>query len=391
MPLLQACNSIHQVQMYMCLLRDTAAEGSAASSGSSSSRRGGEAIRSGTTVLEEAMFNAQLYAGYLLSGVCLAVDDPPRHVADGHATEAAYMLAHPVVPAVLLQLLAAWAMLLHREHNSWLAAASQQQQQQQQQPALSGQSSGSSSSSSSTQQGRMGSGKQRFRADLLQVPAFHLGLPLGSESCLNTAAALNWDVYANQELFHRDAFTSEALNVMKALQVLLCARDVILSSSRQQLAQAWSQHLLSKQAMQLVLEVQLLAAGLVQRQRQERWQQQQQQQPQGQLGDVPQQSRCAAQLLVSRNTLLHAMIQAVMQLGYPGMAHATLQQWGLQLLQALAAPVQQLLLCLGDASGTCLLSGADVLQQQLYALRAALSGFAVVQHDDPDVVMSGEH
>jgi hypothetical protein len=79
-----------------------------------------------------------------------------------------------------------------------------------------------------------------------------------------------------------------------------------------------------------------------------------------------------------------------MQHDMPHLPPMFLQQCGLQLLQALAAPVQQLLLEPDDAIGAHLLTAVHGgQQQQLYALRVALSGCAVVS-DDPDIFTTGE-
>jgi hypothetical protein len=89
--------------------------------------------------------------------------------------------------------------------------------------------------------------------------------------------------------------------------------------------------LLSAAGVRLVLELQLLAAADYQR-----WQQQQQ---------VPGQinvEKSTVALLSSSNRLLHTLIRAVAQASGSCLPPEVLQQAGLQLLQALTAPLQQL-------------------------------------------------
>jgi hypothetical protein len=120
--------------------------------------------------------------------------------------------------------------------------------------------------------------------------------------------------------------------------------------------------ILSAAAVRLVLELQLLAAAELQRE--------------------------TVRVLLSCNALLTAQIKALAQIGYrsgSSLPPEVLQQAGLQLLQALAAPLQQLQLCSADdwlsglpsAGGSTPCSGAlgAVPFKPLYVLRAATSGF----------------
>jgi hypothetical protein len=379
-PLLQACSLIKE---YMLQPAGTAPEAGAASGGSNSNSTGNSNSSSSSSSSGEGtatqgltwmLFEVHLAAGSLLVTLCGRLDAPGWQLDSGEAKQ---LLAHPVVPAVLAQLLAAWAMLLHGEHSSWMAAALQQQQ------AVLGEG---SSSQQAEQQRRQGS-KQRFRADLLSIPALHLDVRPGGKAYLEAAAARDWGEVGEKWQF----YSLQALDIVRAQLVLLSARGWILAGVDEQQSHAWTKQI-SSYPLDLTSEVQLLAAGLVQRQRQQQQQMQRQQPlplpqlPVAVVTDVT----SSAHLLMSSNMLLHAQIAGTMQLGYAGFAPEPLQQFGLHLLQALAAPVQQLLLCPGDACGTHLLSQADVLQQQLYALRAALCGLAVVQHDDPDILVTGE-
>jgi hypothetical protein len=101
----------------------------------------------------------------------------------------------------------------------------------------------------------------------------------------------------------------------------------------------------------------------------------------------------AAELLVSSNKLLHDLILGITQHFRPGCLHMLRHQYRLQLLQALAAPLQQLLLEPDDTVGAYLLKDErqqQQQQQQPYALRVAASGFAVGNPDDPDIFSTGK-
>jgi hypothetical protein len=126
--------------------------------------------------------------------------------------------------------------------------------------------------------------------------------------------------------------------------------------------------ILSAAAVRLVLQLQLLAAGEVQRQRQQQqpWQQHQ---------------RETVALLLNCNLLLTTQINAVAQIGYNRsscLPPEVLQQAGLQLLQALAAPLQQLQLARAGGTTPCSEVLGSKALDQLYALRAAASGFNIV-------------
>jgi hypothetical protein len=135
---------------------------------------------------------------------------------------------------------------------------------------------------------------------------------------------------------------------------------------------------LSAAAVRLVLELQLLAAGAVQ---------QQQQQQQQHASSRQQSAGSCGVLLRHSNALLHAQIRAIVQSGSNDVLAELLEQHGLQLLQALAAPVQQMQLwmSLGDDADICggfALEGVGALPQQLCALRAAAAGLHVPNNDD---------
>jgi hypothetical protein len=111
--------------------------------------------------------------------------------------------------------------------------------------------------------------------------------------------------------------------------------------------------------VRLVLELQLLAAGEVQRQRRRRQQ------------DV-QLAHDAAEVLMMCNQLLLAQVRCAVTARSSWLLPEVLQQAGLQLLQALAAPMQ---LSTSEASPELQqVFQAGRLQYQLYVLLAAASG-----------------
>jgi hypothetical protein len=129
---------------------------------------------------------------------------------------------------------------------------------------------------------------------------------------------------------------------------------------------------LSAAAVRLVLQLQLLTASFVQRLRATK--QQQQQQEVEVLEGVD-------EMLVQNNYLLQMQIRAVLQCtGSSSLQPEVLQQAGLQLLQALAAPLQQLQLCSRDNRLLELVKGwvnvGDRVAQQLFALQAAAAGLS---------------
>jgi hypothetical protein len=430
-PLLQACYNIQSQCAFSAWNTadpdtDTLmASSSSSSSGTSSSNNEGSLI----SRVAAAVFAVNVVAGDLLFALCkMMQQDQETPFTDSNSDALARMLSEPMVPVVLLQQLAALAMLLHEEHVSLLDVAEQQQQQQQQpalqsssssQPAVSSQSAssssssqqanlGQSSSSSSSQQadpgqssssssrqqadpgqssssssqqaepGRRQPSKQKFCADLLDVPPFHLDMQqhrpdLASETYWDAARAYDWSSAGEKWLL----YSQRAGEIVYALDILMRFRYWIHARSSQQQGFSWRSWLMSTEVHKLALELQLLAAAFVQRQRRQ--------------GAVLDAVGYAGDLLVSSNRLHHDIILACMQHGLSRMPSGLLRQCGLQMLQALAAPVQQLLLQPGDAIGEYLRTAVHGgQQQQLYALRVALSGCAVVQRDDPDVFTCGE-
>jgi hypothetical protein len=238
------------------------------------------------------------------------------------------LLLDQEVQSLLLQPFVACAALLHQHHEA------QQQQQQQ---------------------------RQRRKARPLQhelaIPAFHTELLLpGGQAYVNAAAAeLAEDRHTHGgricSTWEQASITAGLLS--SSLKIWAC------NEGQQQVGNAI---MLSASAVRLVLELQLLAAEELQRQQQQQQQQQQADE---------QQQNYLVMLLANCSVLLRTQIQANLQRTSEGMSPEVLQQAGMQLLQALAAPLQQLQLLQG--------------QQRLshrpapFALRAAAEGLTTTE------------
>jgi hypothetical protein len=248
-----------------------------------------------------------------------------RRLSPAVAQKALSFLCEPAVALLLLQLLTVYTMLLHQQH-------SEQRQHVQQ------------------------SSKQQLQADVLNIPAFHqdaemLQLLPGGQAYLATAA--------------RVVATFEVSSISKAYTIA-GAMDVTLYTVQQQ-GRTVCAPVVSAAAVQLVLELQLLAAGAVQRQRQP---------------VTP--AKHPLRLLLANTTLLHRQLKAALQTSSGCLPPGVLQQAGLQLLQALAAPLQQVqLLPVDDPLRKIAVetpSGdAPALVQQLLGLKAAAPGLKVAQ------------
>ncbi|KAF6260223.1 hypothetical protein COO60DRAFT_1685666, partial [Scenedesmus sp. NREL 46B-D3] len=167
----------------------------------------------------------------------------------------------------------------------------------------------------------------------------------------------------------------------------LCAR-ALQFSLRQMLAQHtadWQPgdgvQALTSAAAELVLNLQLLSAGLEQRHPQEAQQQYDTAEQPRQAPKIAGKGEAApVNLLASSSALLHLQVRAVLQHGSTSLK--VLQKAGLQLLQALAAPVQQQQLSSSSSSSNAAAemqpeeSEEGAAGQASYALRAAACGLA---------------
>jgi hypothetical protein len=260
----------------------------------------------------------------------------------GVAADLLRLQHEPSLAEMQLQVLAAWTAVMHKDH----AAHQQQQLLQQALPAAAGESSSNSSSSSSSRielqhQQPKQPAKQQWRADLLPIPAFHQDLlPLlpGGQTYLDTAARAASNLRGTVEeraVGIRGFANCCCCNLLHYLQ-----HNPHRVSGQQQLGSAAG--VVSAAAVRLVLELQLLAAGAVQQQRQRQHQvpqlQQQQQQPAS-----PSEPLHSSDLLVfSCRELLQVLVRELAAAARSCLPPKVLQQAGLQLLQALAAPLQQL-------------------------------------------------
>jgi hypothetical protein len=282
------------------------------------------------------------------------------------------LLQCPATSELLLQLLAGHTVLSH----SRFAA----QQQQQQQLVSSGRSSRSSSSgdasgaspldrlhqrsqhmsppsettaeqsSSGSSNGGSSSSRQAHQAPASQaridrLPAAVLAatglqnglaqlLPGGSQQYADAAAAVAKEVAAAFKRSEQQQAEHGLLEVSDLLSVLLCSLETSLdAASAKQQSSADAPVLSSAAAVHMMVELQLVTAGLLQCQ----WQQGQQ---------VALQT---ARVMRSCFDVLELQIEAFLQVtGSNSLPVELLQHAGLQLLQALAAPVQQLQLLLAQ-------------------------------------------
>jgi hypothetical protein len=252
------------------------------------------------------------------------------------------LLLEPAVQELLLQQLAAFTALLHMDHTA--------QQQHPTGQASSSASSGSGSLQSNAQQQQQqqqARQSNKLRADLLAIPAFHQHgdivqlLPGGQAYLDAAAAAASAQMGDQQNRVH--VCMQQSLVIAKLLGRSMAGNQPSRGApSTTTISQPLpgGALLLSAAAVRLVLELQLLAAGEVQRQRQR---QRQRQQP-ASSADSDMQDK-AADLLHHTNTLLGVQIRAAAAANRSCLPPEVLQQAGLQLLQALAAAVQQLQLC----------------------------------------------
>jgi hypothetical protein len=260
----------------------------------------------------------QLAASMLLNAI-----RRQTQVDAGVADEVLRLQNDPTVAEMQLQLLTAWTAQLHKQHTA-------QQQQQQLPPGTAGTS---SSSTQQHQQQQQQPAKQQHRADLLSIPAFHedmLQLLPGGQAYLYAAAeeAAGWELSGEASALKLREHVSACCQLINGYLF----RHIQSIAGQQQL----SRHplVVSGAAVWLALELLLLASGAVQRQR-ERQQQQQQQ------ALSPEDQAITDTLVFQTRNMLGMQIKALVATSRSCLPPEVLQQAGLQLLQALAAPLQQ--------------------------------------------------
>jgi hypothetical protein len=307
MPQLRGCVSL--------LMQPVAAAAAAArGTPAASVQAGSSSSRSWEQKLQGALFGIHQAASMVL----IAVDGLSQLDA-GVAAEVFRLQNDPAVAEIQLQLLTAWTAQLHKQHTA--------QQQQQQLSA--------GASSSSTQQ-RQQSAKQQHRADLLPIPAFHqdmLQLLPGGQAYLDAAAeeAAAWGLTGEANAAQLQTYAGYCC------QTISHYLHIKLQSIAGQQQLSRDALVMSGAAVRLALELQLLASGAVQRQREQHRQQQQRQQQ----VLSPQHQDIAGKLAMQTWELLRLQIRALTATSCSCLPPEVLQQAGLQLLQALAAPLQQ--------------------------------------------------
>jgi hypothetical protein len=247
---LQGCGSL--------LMRPAAAR----SAPTASVQAGSSSSSSPKHQLHCVLFGMQQAASMLLTAI-----DGPKQVDAGVAAEVLRLQTDPAVAEMQLQLLTAWTAQLHKHHTA---------QQQQQLPL--GTAGASSSSSSSRQQQQQQPAKPKHHADLLSIPAFHqdmLQLLPGGQAYVDAAAeeAAGWGLESEANAAQLRTYASNCCHSIN--HYLHHQFDSIAGQQ-----QSSSNTLASAAAVRLVLELQLLASGAVQRQQEQHRQQHQQQRQQ---------------------------------------------------------------------------------------------------------------
>jgi hypothetical protein len=278
--------------------------------------------------LQRVLVETQLAVSWLLS----AIDTQQELKPDaGGAAEVLRLHSEPAVAEMQLQVLTALAAQLHKQHTA------QQQQQQQLLPGT------ARASSSSTQQQQRQLTKRQHRADLLSIPAFHqdmLQLLPGGQAYLDAAAkeAAGCGWTGEEFTLHLCAYADDCCRTIN--NYLYHQFQSI--EGQQQISRS---ALVSGAAVRLVLELTLLASGAVQRQREQHRQQQQQQ------ASTPDARTAIDDFALRTREVLGLQIRAMVATSRSCLPPEVLQQAGLQLLQALAAPLQQWQLSrIGDSS-----------------------------------------
>jgi hypothetical protein len=208
----------------------------------------------------------------------------------------------------------------------------------------------------------------QLESQLPPIPAFHqdlLHLLPGGQAYLDAAAA----VVAQQSPGNAQKQAElcwEHIRMYRTLLSTVISRSTARTGGCEALPS--DAPVLSPAAVLLTLELQLLAAAAVQQQRQLK------EQPTKPAGFLS----CDLHLTQNNHFLLRQLTAATLATGSSCLPPEVLQQAGLPLLQALAAPLQQLQLSSpDDQMYVAALQGHGRLQEQLYALRAAAGGMRV--------------
>jgi hypothetical protein len=315
------------------------------------------------------------------------------------------LLMQPEVAELLLQVLATLTAALHQEHVSEMQQQSAQPQTDT--PSNTGSSSRDTAAAAQDQNHHQQQQQQQRqqqqklqRADLLPIPAFHEDMAAvlpGGQGYLQ-AAAEGLAALQGSRHDYMHALRDMALEVVTTWQFVLIqtVHSIVRRPGSQTLDSV--EALLSPHGVKLLLQMQLLAAGRVARQSRLRQQQradkkskekqqtrQQQQQHEEEIDPRELNKHLQASLLLRSSSVLAMVIKTAVRGGRSCLPPGVLQQAGLQLLQALAAPMQQRLLSkasdpfvkesedlLGSSVTSAALYGA-VLHTQ-YSLRAATCG-----------------
>jgi hypothetical protein len=268
------------------------------------------------------------------------------------------LISDPASFQLLLQLLASHTMLLHQQHTTYL-----QQQRLQHTPGSSSSSSGQGVSQ------QAGHSSKQLRVDRLPIPCFHghqdmLQLLPGGQVYFDTAAAMTASTFVGNT--HAAA---EALLDKTSIYAAILVFAVNLAEQHEFMD--WRCPVLSDAFLCLVLELQLLAAWVVR--------QQLRQQQQGHSSH--QQASDTDAMLLKVNMLLLLLLRVVLPASGSCLPPDLLQQHSLQLLPALAAPVQLLLLsCRGSFAhlSSAAAVGEESRREQMFALIAAAAGMTSV-------------
>jgi hypothetical protein len=340
--------------------------------------RGSYSSSSSSSAHLVALIERQFIAGLFVHH--LGVLTTEVELSDEMDAQMSALLRDPAVTEMMLQLLAAYTMLLRQSHDAQQHQGTQPhkaEQQSTQQGGAGRSSSRGATSGREQQQDAETFSKQQLRADLLPIPAFHqdvLSLLPGGQAYLEAAAVFADDHWQGDTEQLRLECCADALRFASMLGAAECLDDdcctaAMLSSNAQ---------LLSAAAIKLMLELQLLAAGFRQHQRQSK--QQQHWEHQGDDSKL---------LLLQCNIILRKQVWANLQAtGSSCLPPEVLQQAGLQLLQALAAPLQHLQLegPDGELAGVIARVGAHAGLTELYMLRLLLLAWLLKVHTGPEAV-----